>query len=73
MVILIEHIVKQNNYALFFSNIFLMHFKSQPLFVLQRLPFFLKSKGQFNKMFAADKIAKINISVFLFLSDDIKQ
>lgn len=50
-----------------------MHFKSQPLFVLQRLPFFLKSKGQFNKMFAADKIAKINISVFLFLSDDIKQ
>lgn len=58
---------------LFFPNIFLMHFKSQPLLILQRLSFFLKSKGQFNKMFAADKIAKFNISVFLFLSEDIKQ
>lgn len=67
-VILTERIVKQSNHALFFPSTFLMNFKSLPLLILQSLTFFLKSKGPSNEMFAVDEIAKLNVSIFLFLS-----
>ena len=54
-----------------FSRNFQMAFKSR-LLLLQRLPFFPQGTGPFSEMFAVDKIAQVNVSAFLSLSDNVE-